>query len=289
MNIYKQGFLNDFASNIFAGEKVKKLNDQQFAQVISMYGMLDINFNIREIENNNEYISSNNNVFYGKDLKAITALMYDKPRSAYWSSAKAHIYDSSLSSAVPIPMLAMKRFRNVAYSHYMLKTVDLSNLWQLDQMLGRALASTSIVEGRVVLNKLMGLGALCNVKIVGWTSKVIRYLREEGFNSRKGHYASTFNAGVVSEDNEDLSEEEISFVALYNSCNAAIRHMLTQRWVWYGNHRNSDMICDPRDWDNVPTSVDTTSNVFIGIKPKPKGGIADYYDISDLDNIVPLK
>ena len=41
-----------------------------------------------------------------------------------------------------------------------------------------------------------------------------------------------------------------------------MRMLLSQRWIWYGNHRNSDMICDAVNWDELPPNIDSASQVF---------------------------
>ena len=46
-----------------------------------------------------------------------------------------------------------------------------------------------------------------------------------------------------------------------------MRLMLSQRWAWYGRHRNENMIMDFTDWSYMPKNVDDMSIAFEGIKP----------------------
>jgi hypothetical protein len=280
------GFLNTLAQRLFAGEKLtakEKLSESQLAQVVGMYARFDPDFDIREVEADKLYQTHDGKDFLGSDLKAITALMYSKPRSAYLTNKRPFIHDSSLSSGVPIPMLAFKRHRDLSYNSFrmspedfyveencILECLNVEKLWKLDQLLGNSLASTSIVDGVVSVNEYWGLGMLCALDWE-WTYKTMRICRDLGFGTkRKGSFASTFGASAISfsDINEELSDEDMFFINIYNNSNGAVRHLLTQRWVWYGMHRNDDMICDPRDWDSMPTSVDKTSNAFTGIKPQ---------------------
>ena len=282
-----EGFLNTMAQRLFSGEKLtpkEKLSESQLAQVVNMYSTFDPQLDIRRVKDDMQYHTHDGKPFLGSDLKAITALMYSKPRSAYLTTKRPHIHDSSLASGVPIPMLAFKRHRGMKYNDFrmhendfniepggMVTALNVEKLWKLDQLLGNALASTSLVDGVVTVNKQYGLAMLCAFKdIPGWTYKPIRILRDQGFGNRKGAFSNSFGASAVplSDIKEELTDDEKAFILIYNNSNAAVKHLLTQRWIWYGMHRNDDMICDPRDWDNLPTSVDKISNAFVGVKPQ---------------------
>jgi hypothetical protein len=268
-----------------AGEK---LTDTQMARIPSMFAKLEPDFDVRSIINDKQYENSEGKSFLGKDLKALIALMYNKPRTAYWNSSRAQIHDTSFCSGVPLPLLGFKRFRGMTYNDFKLSsscfedTGEIFNikirpdcvekLWHLDQLLGYSLASTSVEQHigtySVETTPLYGLGMLCALPAdLPWTGKVIRILREHGIGNRRGSFASTFGASEVqfNDIKEDLLDTEKDFIRLYNNCNQTVRHLLTQRWAWYGNHRNTDMICDFRDWNNVPKSVDSD---FEGLKPK---------------------
>ena len=288
-NLLSGGYLFSLAERLFAGEKLsakEKLSESQLHQVVNMYSKLSPDFDIREIENDKTYQTHDGKDFLGKDLKAITALMYSKPRSAYLNNKRPFIYDTSLCAGVPLPMLAFKRHRNLCFNGFrmspkdfnvheggIIECLEVEKMWKLDQLLGHSLASTSLENGSVHINETYGLGMLCGLQsedIKGWTYKPVRILRELGFGKRRGNFASTFGASSVPLNTieEELTKDEKAFVLLYNHSNAAVKHLLTQRWAWYGNHRNDDMICDPRNWDNTPLSVDKDSNSFIGIKPQ---------------------
>ena len=295
-DLFTANHLNTLAQRLFAGEKLtakEKLSESQLAQVVGMYARFDPEFDIRDVEDDKLYSTHDGKDFLGSDLKAITALMYSKPRTAYLDNKRPFIHDSSLSGAVPLPMLAFKRHRGISYNAFRMSEDDfyygedtintlqcenVEKLWKLDQLLGNSLASTSIVDGVVTVNKLWGLGMLCAFvedMFPEWNYKVIRICRDLGFGTkRRGSFASAFGASAIhfGDIKEELTAQEVYFIHLYNNCNAAVRHLLTQRWAWYGLHRNSDMICDPRDWTNLPISVDKTSNVFIGVKPQAQSG-----------------
>ena len=66
-----------------------------------------------------------------------------------------------------------------------------------------------------------------------------------------GHWSTAYGtAGLKTNDEVSILWDEIS---------TPMRLMLAQRWIWYGKHRNTDMICDFQDWDSMPKSLDMGS------------------------------
>ena len=288
-DVFAKDRLYNLLQDVREGKSVKNINrltPDQLMQIPSIYASLEPSINIPDIDDNDQFTTGNNKVIYGKDLKAITMLMYWKPRTAYCDFGKEKQMRSAASGAVPLGLLGYKRFRNIPYDKWRRNiSVDyvydissgsielqiddetLRKIFKIDLLLGKTYASTYYdeTEDTVKINKdnKWGLALLSAFTGEQWkpTPEDIRYFRDNMGNYR-GSFATTYGAARI-EDGRDMPP----IVRLYNKCDTPMRLLMAQRWAWYGMHRNSDMICDFQNWDNMPQNLDNMSAGFVGMKP----------------------
>lgn len=282
--ITEQGVITDILIKLRNEDKtVRKLTENELMQVPNIYGSLDPTMDILNIDNKDK-CNTDAGTITGADLKALTAIIYEYPRTAYVDCGKKPQYMVPLaSSACPLALLGWKRKQNIPYNSWRLdkdlfhieegkiKLADenaLKQLFKLDLYLGKGLASTGLSGGTLSLRKGHGLGMLSPITDIEYLRKDIRYFREQG-TYRNQNFASTYGATKVEENGRDIT-------VLYNSCNALLKLMIAQRWVYYGLHRASDLICDFRDWDNIPPSIDDTGP---SIKSEKQTTIADMFGL----------
>jgi hypothetical protein len=308
IDIYKPGFLTSLTEDVLSGKPVKeirRLTTDEMHRLPEIYAQIDYTpTNLYEldpitkwIEDEKEYKTGNGKTILGADIKAITMLMYLKPRTAYWKPDKAQIYDTSMCGAVPIPLLGFKRWKGIDYSKWFFDPceefdhihvytnqedsapyIDLDTdtdwgdnfiqyVFALDLLLGHTLASTSynMTTDMVEWNKSWGLVMLSQFKGEKYRPNAldINAYRQYGMGNHPGSYASAYGTAKVElEDGHDITRTH-----LYNNCSTPMRLMLAQRWAWYGNHRNSDMITDFQNWDNLAGSVDNVNAKLRGMTP----------------------
>lgn len=306
-DIFKPGTLTSLAEEIYSGKPAKdisRLTPDQFAQLPSIYGTLDpVGLDITQLEDKKVYKTSLGKEILGADIKAITMLMYDKPRTAYIEFGREkQVHNTALSGAVPIPMLGFKRFRNIEYDRWRsafdgeitfdpetleMKPKDddsIRKAFKIDMLLGKTLASTFYDrEANTIKWKgPLGLLALSALQADIWKLDVrtVKYFREYGMGNHKGNFATAWGTARLPDKLLDPKVEK-RHIAMWNKAENPMRLMLAQRWAWYGNHRNTDMICSYRDWDIQPVAVDGTATAFIGLKPQDSatGGIGGMFGI----------
>lgn len=277
-NIFEPGFLTQLTDDVISGKpsaEIRKLTTDEMQRLPEIYAPLNYKPDMLKelsvndfIDGNSVYKTPNGKDITGEDIKAITMLMYLKPRTAYWKPDKPQIYDSSCCGAVPLPMLGFKRFRNINYEDWFIADQDISVVFNLDLLLGATLSSTKYDDsaGEVCWNKSLGLYRLSDNRGGGTRPNAndVKRFRTKGMGNHAGSYASVYGTSQVPEEGANLSDK------LYNRCTTPMRLMLAQRWAWYGKHRNSDMICDFEDWDNIPKDIETVFD-----KLEPQVGIPD--------------
>jgi hypothetical protein len=291
--LFEPGRLVTLAEEIYAGKDSKSLNKlttSEYMQLPSIYGCIDPTKQaILDFKDKDELVTSNNKIITGADLRAITMLMYDKPRSAYVNLGKVkQVHESIYSGAVPIPMLGFKRFRNVPYDDWREKFEGYVKLnkdtfelepkkpgaielaFKIDILLGKTLASTYYDAGdnTIKWKNRGGLLTLSTLTGKSWRPSTadVRYLREFGMGNHKGNFATAYGTSSM---NTNFENDKVNprIVRLWNSLDGPMRLMLGQRWVWFGMHRCSDMICDAQDWDYIPEQIDGTAKGFEGLTP----------------------
>jgi hypothetical protein len=304
-SMFTPGNLTFLAEEILSGKPVKdisRLTTNEMAQIPSLYS----SFNPREqsildLEDSKIYKTKNDDEVFGKDIKAITMLMYDKPRTAYWKPDKPQIYDTSVCGGVPLPMLGFKRFWNIKYDSWReyfekaayLNSEDEFNLvdsegaiesaFKIDILLGKTFASTTYNAGTDEIewnDKGYGLLLLSTAVGKGFrpNAEQLSYLRTKNMGNYKGTFANVYGTARV-DNHRDIDKD---IVLLHNKASQAMRLLMTQRWAWYSNHRNTDMICDFQDWNFIPKAHDTIDNVFTGLKPKSdtvNSGLGSHFKI----------
>jgi hypothetical protein len=275
-NIYDEGLLTDLAESILAGvptKDLRRMSTDEMHRLPEIYAQVDFDPSstgsiLEYIDSDKTYKTGNNKAIFGRDIKAITSLMYLKPRSAYWKPDKPQIHDTSVCGAVPIPMLGFRRWKDINYQDWLSKRgeCEVEDYYNLDLLLGYTLADTKYnkVTDTVAFNTHLGLGRF-SIKYYdpGWRLNYtdVRNYREVNMGNYKGSFASTY--GAITMPNPDKDQK----IAMHNACTVPMKLMLTQRWAWYGKHRNTDMICDFQDWDNIPKSVDDLSVSLAGLEP----------------------
>ncbi len=288
-SIFERDRLFNLLQEIREGKPAKncnRLTPDQLLQIPSIYATLDPKDNIPDIADDAEIKTVNDKIIYGKDLKAITMLMYTKPRTAYCDFKQEKQMRSLASGAVPIGLLGFKRFRNIPYDRwrqainipytYDKGKIELNiddetfrKIFKVDLLLGKTYASTYYdeIDDTVKLNLDNKWGLILLSAFLGdeWkpTAEDIRYFRDNMGNYR-GSFATTYGAARI-ETGSDMSP----IVRLYNKCDTAMRLLLAQRWAWYGMHRNSDMICDFQNWDKIPKNIDNMAGSMMGLKASP--------------------
>ena len=268
-DIFSEGYLLQLATSIIAGEeKVNRLSTNELSKIPEIYAKIDYNPEsegciLDYIEADKVYKTGNGQEIVGADIRAITSLMYLKPRSAYWKPDKPQIHDSSVGGGVPLAMLGFKRWKGINYYDWYKDQESVQDVYNVDILLGKTLASTVYDFSTDMVSfdeKGMGLVLLTAYKNRA-TVGDIKKLRT-GNTFKNHHFASGYGASKVA------GGEDNPIIKMHNLCNTPMRLMMSQRWVWYGKHRNSDMICDYGDWDNIPKSVDDLSVAIKGEEPQ---------------------
>ena len=296
-DIYAPGELTSLAESVLAGIPVKELNQlttnemhripEIYAQVpYTPQGNIGSNSILDVIEADKVYKTGNGHDILGGDIKAITSLMYLKPRTSYWKPDKPQIHDSGACGAVPLPLLGFKTWKGIPYNGWLQamlvhraegydtydSEMDIEDMYHLDLLLGNTLASTKYIESKDEIDTLKGYGLAAlgyfEDEIHRPNYNDVRLFREGNMGNLRGAFANTYGTVSISEDNvpED-NEIQLERVRLHNKCTTPMRLLLSQRWVWYGYHRNTDMIMDFQNWDNMPKSIDTMSMDMKGIEP----------------------
>lgn len=310
-SIFEPGRLTTLYTDLMSGADTKTVNRlslDDLAKVPEIYASLDPNsLDITELENDGEYLTPNKNVILGKDIKALTMLIYDKPRTAYVDyGSKSQVHNSNASGAVPLALLGFKRFKNINYDKWrtLLKqhttsTVsfdksgrvaawcpsndeDLKVYWKIDMLLGKTLSSTyyDASTDTIKWNQKLGLLQVSTLKGKGWMPKPIttRFLREAGMGNHRGNFATAWGTARISIDRVPEGVDK-DVVSLWNACDTPMRLLLAQRWAWYGQHRCSDMICSFADWDAQPENIDKMSNLLKGELPKQVSGLSGRFGL----------
>ena len=287
-------------------KSVNRLSVDDLARVPEIYGSLEPNkLDIPSIESDAEYVTPNKNVILGKDIKALTAMIYEKPRTAYVDFGKtSQVHNSIASGATPLALLGFKRFRGVDYGKWKKAVLDkttcritmqgrklewtvnndedLKIYWKLDMLLGKTLASTYYDSSTDTINwnQKMGLMQVSTLWGKGWIpdATTVRYLRDSGMGNHRGNFATAWGTARISEDRiPDKVDKDI--IRLWNICDNPVRLMLSQRWCWYGMHRCTDMITNIIDWDKQTENVDKLSTSFKGELPKEQKDIGGLFGL----------
>jgi hypothetical protein len=283
-NIFTPGRLTLLAKRLIGNKErllaKDKLTTSDMSQIPKMFAKLDPDFVIEEIKNDDTLTTSDNKEFTGADFKALIAIMYKCSRGSYWYPKENQLKQSSLCAATPLPLVGFKRFKNIPYSYFQLpseyfedfltiKKEHIKDLYNLDRLLGYGLRSTIYQDGVVNLSEAFGLGMFGSVdkEKVRFSPTLIKQVRELSLGNRSGSVFTSFGASkVTSVEVDDIGLEY--WLNLYNNGNSLIKHMLTQRWVYYTYHRSEDMITNPFDWDKLMPALDTPSTSIKGLTPQ---------------------
>jgi len=297
-DVFKPGRLYSLLEQILEGlpaKECKRLTPDELARIPSAYATFEPTTYIPEIEDDTIIKTANGKEITGKDLKAITMLMYLKPRSAYCNFAREKQMTSAVAGSIPLPLLGFKRFRNIPYDTWRKKALEhiisgskegipyikvksTQELFKIDLLLGKTLSSTyyDSTEDTVKLDldKNWGLITLSSFMGDKYRPKApdVRLFREKGLGNYRGHFASIYGSASIG-TNKLPGTINKEAVEIYNRCNTPMRLMLAQRWAWYGMHRSSDAICDFQDWDNIPKNLDNMAGGFTGLAPSDAGGV----------------
>lgn len=276
-------------------KSVQRLSIDDLAKVPEIYGALDPNgLDIPSLDNEQEFTTANKNVILGKDIKALTAMIYEKPRTAYVDfGRKSQVHEALASGATPLALLGFKRFRGIDYDKWrrvllrdttsrvtytgrkldwaVTNDEDIVKFWKLDMLLGKTLASTYYDPSTdsINWNQKFGLMQASTLEGRGWMPDAItvRFLREAGIGNHRGNFATAWGTARISEDRiPDKVDKDI--IRLWNASDNPVRLLISQRWVWFGQHRCSDNICSILNWDEMPENIDKVSTGFKGNEPK---------------------
>jgi hypothetical protein len=292
-NIFAPGYFRDLMSEIDAGTAVKdftRLTPDQLATIPSIYANIDPSTDIMELKPDQVIMTGNNKPILGADFKAITLIMYTKPRSTYCKFKEVQVRARGLNGGVPLGLLGFKRHQNIRYDSWRKTALDeikyedkdnvmgfkftddaLRKIFKIDLLLGKTFASTYYdpSDDTIKLHekKDWGLILASAFNTVIWEPKVgdVRYLRDNNV-SGKGVFSTAYGAKQVPVLKND--KLNLNYLRLHNKCNTPMKLLLSQRWCWYGMHRSTDMICDHRDWDNQPKQIDNMAAGWDGVEPK---------------------
>lgn len=281
---FAPGKLTELGEKILSGADRKSYRGMKPDDLIKLANFYSLpkTLDLREIPDEEE-LQIDNQAITGLDLKTITLVMWQKPRTAYVDFGKIKQVHSSLySGAVPIPLLGLKRKKNRPYSFLndrMVGWVELDDdniivekkpgalerCWITDMWLGQTFTSTKWQNDQIVWAQpgLLLLNTLA--ESMRPTAAEVRYLREKGMGGHKGHWATAY--GTASADIPDDKKLRPAVLQLYNKCDSPMRLMLAQRWCWFPKQRNKDMISDAWDFDNQPPAAD--KDMFAGLEPQP--------------------
>lgn len=291
-DIFTPGKLTALMNEIESGtdrKEYKGLTVDEFSKVPSLYSSFDPReISVLDLEKDKIYITKDKKEIFGADIKAITLLMYNRPRSAYIDFGRVkQCYESIYSGAVPYPLLGFKRFFGINYDSFRLKFSGveitdeyhilggLEEAFRLDLLLGNTFASTyyNVEEDQIEWKNDFGL-LLLGLLNYNMSAEEEVYLRVKSMGNYRGSPSTSYGSVKV----KYCEELNSGLVDVYNIASKPMRLMMLQRWVWYGNHRCSDMICSATDWNAMPPKSDNITNVFTGLKPK--GGLKGIFDIS---------
>jgi len=248
----------------------QKLTTDELMKIPDMYASIKPITPLFKMDKSKLLTTPNKKQILTGDLQALTGIIYKYRRTSYWKSTGPAYRDTMGSGAVPLALMGWRNAHGTSYNYLyeVLKLVRPDHCLELDKYLGYDFSSTEIIDGQPVWRDTLGL-IRCRQEAekLEPTLNDIKRLRDEGSHSNVNPLAGWGTKKIDNPDN--------AYIDLYNASNQFIRHMLGQRWLWYGKHRSADMICDYKDWDNIPKDVDATSTAFGGIPPRGVNGIQE--------------
>jgi len=264
-DIFSGGYLKTLADNVFSQTLDSKelLTADDLHRIPEIYAKIDYNPEsegciLDYIESDKVYQTGNGKVISGTDIKAITSLMYLFARTKY---SKCPLR-SGVTGAVPLVMLGFKRWQGINYQDWYTGKEDIEHVYSRDLLLGSTLASTmyNADNDEIVFRKGFGL-----VLLAAYENRPnygdVKMMRA-GNVYKNQSYAAGHGAKKVT------GVKGNGVIDLHNACTNAMRLLLSQRWAYYGNHREDGAILDFQDWDNIPKSVDDLSVAIKGEEPK---------------------
>lgn len=296
-SIYSPNRIRDMLVLLESGEKLstkEMLKDGDMAQIPKLFSQLPFDVNILGIENDSKIETADGLSMLGSDFKALMLMMYKYTRSNYFKPENPGYRTAHLSAAVPLPLVGYRNFKKRAFNDWKLpsdyffvgddgvlriKDQHMSDLFQLDVLLGYGLSSTSIdAEGVVTVNGLWGLSFASE-----WAARnklqlstaAVRFLQNNSLGKRRGNIGTAYGCSDIklSDYCASLQIKEDNVEAtnawrLYDRSCQLIRHLLAQRWCYYNLHRSDDMIGGLGNWDTHVTSINKDSTSMAGIQPK---------------------
>ena len=286
--LFTPGAITTLAGKLDNGDKLKandKLTDDELKQVPPLFAGLEPDFIPSEIEDRADIKG-----MAGRDFKALLYIMYMYPRSAY-RTGPAQITASDYCSAVSLPLVGFKKYRNKNYNDWRISSsyfeiVDghpvcsnVDKFIAVDMLLGYGLRSTEATNEGIMTTELWGLQTASaflelSPDTSGLSPELVRIMRKLGFGNRKGNYATGYGSSTIAQHDvqlilkRELTPQERYWIRFHNNCNQVLRHLITQRWCYYRLQRSDNMIGSFSDWDTHITSIDTDANSMLGVRPK---------------------
>jgi hypothetical protein len=252
-NFTKQGYLTNMFTNLLNGKKVDKLENHHLTHIATVLGEISRSYDLysKLFEMENEEMMLGNTNINTKDLAAFVLMDHVFTRGYFSKSAAGKATsDTTNSQGVPLALEGAKRLYNKKYSSWIPKSTDRKDLWRCDVFLPADLASFHIDDtGEVKQNELYGILNYYFNKIEILPEKIIEWRAIiPGWESK--HHPPKMKGQIDTWDK------------IYNSTAPKVRAMLLRGWIWQEACRNSDMICDPLNWDDFPKAIQ-----FDGLKP----------------------
>ena len=261
---FEHGYLSSMLRTLLSKGSVKKLENQVLTHIASTLAVLAHEQDIYELLFNDEdrVIKRDNTSIHTKDLAAFV-LMDNQFTRGYFSKTAGRnaMSDTTNCSGVPLLLEGSKRLFKKNYMSWLDEWEDKK---RLDVFLPSHLASYTLSsEGWEQAEKL-GLLVFHRYK-VNIRPEIVIELQQ-----RLGNF-NTPNPKMLDALEEDTSEMR-EVLRLYNRASYRMRNMILRGWCWNEVCRNSSMICDWNDWDNIPSKLDQLA----GLQPLAATGLDPY-------------
>ena len=269
----EKGYLSSMLHTLLNKGKVDKLENGNLTQLATILASFAHSYDPYKLlfEDDNQemvYGKQNKYVINTKDLASFVLMDHMFTRGYFSKTAGRNaMSDTSNCQGVPLLFEGCKRLYNIKYSSW-LKGVDLSDREQavrVDIWLPAQLGTYSITSEGWEPGTKHGLLAFTHNK-VSLTDEIIQELRTlvPNWETAVSPRMIKINEEELLESNPDL----VRAVQIYNNSTHKMRNMILRGWVWSEVCRNSSMICDWNNWDEMPKKF----NELAGLPPKAAGG-----------------
>lgn len=257
------GYLTSLAEKVMSGglDSKQKLRSGDLMRIATILGYLSKDYDLYSLlfEEPNKRIKVDGVEINTKDLMWFVIMDHSYARGWYWQPDGTMVTDTSVCVGVPLVFLGAKRVYNKTYSSWLEDYEEM----KLDMFLPQGLNCWKINDkGEQVLEE-------SNAQRGGDIGLIRLYKSEYKFEIDHIHrIREQITLGSPKPRKvKDIAEED-TYDKLFNRCSFVLRCMIAQTWCWGSVSRNSDMITDYKNWDNLQPSVESASLAMQGLVPK---------------------